>query len=181
MKGVEPFRWEVRSFYLTHIVYFHSKEPSFHSWYRPKIKIIQNPIIVNLIEVDKNLIDGIGIRRAISISNTKNKTAKIKNRNENGIRAELWGSNPHSKGVDFSKFVFIFLFNNNVAIIIAIGKTAAVHIAKVIDVIFPGDWGLCLWSKNSLLLQASRNRCWRWNLIFNVIKVIRSSGAASYG
>lgn len=139
MKGVEPFRWEVRSFYLTHIVYFHSKDPSFHSWYRPKIKIKQNPTIISLTEVDKNLIDGIGINKAISISNTKNRTAKIKNRKENGIRAELCGSNPHSNGVDFSKFTSIFLFKINVAIIMAEGKIAAIHIAKVIDIIFLGD------------------------------------------
>lgn len=139
MKGVEPFRWEVRSFYLTHIVYFHSKDPSFHSWYRPKIKIKQNPTIISLTEVDKNLIDGIGISKAISISNTKNRTAKIKNRKENGIRAELCGSNPHSNGVDFSKFTSIFLFKINVAIIMAEGKIAAIHIAKVIDIIFLGD------------------------------------------
>jgi len=147
---------KLEAYIWPHIVYFHSKEPSFHSWYKPKIKIIQNPMIISLTAVDRNLIDGIGINKAISISNTRNRTARIKNRKENGIRAELWGSKPHSNGVDFSKFTFIFLFNKNVAIIMAIGKIAAMHIAKVIDIIFPGDFGLCLWSKNSLLLQASR-------------------------
>jgi hypothetical protein len=46
---------------------------------------------------------GIGIRRTISISNTIKITASRKNRVENGIRAELIGSNPHSNGEVFSR------------------------------------------------------------------------------
>lgn len=41
---------------------------------------------------------GRGIRRTISISNTRNRTANRKNRSENGSRALFFGSNPHSKG-----------------------------------------------------------------------------------
>jgi hypothetical protein len=45
-------------------------------------------------EIDK----GIGINRTISMSNTKNSTARRKKRNEKGSRALFFGSNPHSKG-----------------------------------------------------------------------------------
>lgn len=43
-----------------------------------------------------------GKRRAISKSNMRNSMATKKNRNENGRRAELIGSNPHSYGDAFS-------------------------------------------------------------------------------
>jgi hypothetical protein len=46
---------------------------------------------------------GKGKINAISISKTKKITARRKNRRENGIRADLLGSNPHSKGEDFSR------------------------------------------------------------------------------
>lgn len=46
---------------------------------------------------------GKGKIRAISISKTRKITARRKNRSEKGIRAELFGSNPHSKGEDFSR------------------------------------------------------------------------------
>ena len=46
---------------------------------------------------------GIGINNTISISNTIKITANIKNRVENGMRAEFIGSNPHSNGDDFSR------------------------------------------------------------------------------
>lgn len=52
----------------------------------------------------KELINkGAGIRRTISISNTRKITARRKNRREKGIRAFALGSNPHSKGEDFSR------------------------------------------------------------------------------
>ena len=50
-----------------------------------------------------NNIEGIGIKRTISISNTIKIMANRKNRVENGIRAVLLGSNPHSNGEDFSR------------------------------------------------------------------------------
>ena len=48
-------------------------------------------------------ISGRGRIRAISMSKTRKMTASRKNRRENGIRAELLGSNPHSKGESFSR------------------------------------------------------------------------------
>lgn len=41
------------------------------------------------------------------MSNTMKITASKKNRNENGIRALWLGSNPHSKGDDFSRSKFV--------------------------------------------------------------------------
>ena len=49
----------------------------------------QNVIIVKAIGKDIDVDDGMGISSAISMSNTRNSTAKMKNRKENGIRAEL--------------------------------------------------------------------------------------------
>jgi len=46
---------------------------------------------------------GIGRRRTISISKTRKITARRKNRREKGIRAEFFGSNPHSNGDSFSR------------------------------------------------------------------------------
>lgn len=37
------------------------------------------------------------------MSNTRKITANKKNRRENGVRAEFFGSNPHSKGESFSR------------------------------------------------------------------------------
>lgn len=42
---------------------------------------------------------GTGRRRATSTSKMRKITAKRKNRSEKGVRAELFGSNPHSKAV----------------------------------------------------------------------------------
>ena len=54
--------------------------------------------------LDRTLIPrGRGSNRAISISKTKKITASKKNRREKGNRAELLGSNPHSKGDLFSR------------------------------------------------------------------------------
>ena len=46
---------------------------------------------------------GMGRRRTISISKTRKITARRKNRKENGIRAEFFGSKPHSNGESFSR------------------------------------------------------------------------------
>ena len=48
-------------------------------------------------------IRGNGRISAISMSNTRKITARRKNRRENGMRADLLGSNPHSNGEDFSR------------------------------------------------------------------------------
>lgn len=65
-------------------------------------------------EILKILIDEIfriiinGIRRVISTSKIKKITAIKKNCKENGRRADLFGSNPHSKGLFFSRSIKVF-------------------------------------------------------------------------
>lgn len=49
------------------------------------------------------LVIGIGISSTISISNTRKIIIRRKNRNENGVRALCFGSNPHSNGDFFSE------------------------------------------------------------------------------
>jgi len=125
---------------------------------------------------------GTGISRAISISNTRNSTARMKNRKENGIRAELWGSNPHSNGVAFSKLIALFLFSTRVAMIIKIGKIAAVIMAMVRIIIFLGieipvnevKIHCCCKLPEMISIDVGGEAH-----MFNVIKVIRSSGATS--
>lgn len=71
----------------------------------PSIRI--NRKIVAVIRLDLRLFIisemGRGINKTISISNTMKMIARRKNRMENGIRAVLLGSNPHSNGEDFSR------------------------------------------------------------------------------
>lgn len=90
----------------------HSRDPSFHSWRSPKIKIrIKNNLLTNA--VVKNpvvIIKGRGNKRIISMSNTKKITAVKKNRKEKGSRAFFTGSNPHSYGESFSRDILIRKF-----------------------------------------------------------------------
>lgn len=67
-----------------------------------------------------------GINRVISTSKIKKITAIKKNCNENGIRAEDLGSNPHSNGDLFSRSENVF-FEIKLAIIIT-----AIEIIKII-------------------------------------------------
>ena len=96
----------------------------------PTIKIIIKRDIVTAKEVEGvNLkIKGEGINRTISMSKTKKITAKRKNRVEKGKRALFFGSNPHSKGVLFSRSLNLRLLNKyarvrtSLAIVTAIKK-----------------------------------------------------------
>ena len=83
------------------------KEPSFHSWRRPKIKIIKN---INELRrrgdrTKEDMRIGAGISKTISTSKTRKITANKKKRVENGIRALFFGSNPHSNGDAFSRSI----------------------------------------------------------------------------
>ena len=80
---------KLEAFICACVAYFHSKDPSFHSWYSPINKIKQKIITASFVEDEMCSKEGIGIKSAISMSNTKNSTAKMKNRNENGMRALL--------------------------------------------------------------------------------------------
>lgn len=71
---------------------------------------------------------GIGISKTISMSNTIKIIASRKNRMENGMRALWLGSNPHSNGDDFSRFVV-----DRMAVIQAIINTINGRIIAVID------------------------------------------------
>ena len=62
----------------------------------------------------------IGIKRTISISKTKKITASKKNRVEKGNRAVFMGSNPHSKGDDLFRSIYLRADNSR-----AIEMTAA--------------------------------------------------------
>lgn len=71
----------------------------------------------------------IGRMITISISNTKNRTAIKKNCDENGIRGDLLGSNPHSNGDIFSRSinVFFLIIEHNVIIMIDINITIIIE------------------------------------------------------
>ena len=75
---------------------------------------------------------GAGIRSTISISNTKKITAKRKNRVENGIRAFLLGSNPHSNGEDFSRSFILRALRMNAAVRTTGGMMIAIRKEKVV-------------------------------------------------
>lgn len=81
------------------------KAPWFHSWNRPKIRIIIKKEVRN--NQDKEYlvwkITGIGIIRVISTSKIKKIIAIKKNCMENGAREKNWGLNPHSNGDNFSR------------------------------------------------------------------------------
>lgn len=81
--------------------------------------------IIFLLKIER----GSGRRRAISISNTRKITARRKNRIEKGRRALFLGSNPHSKGEDFSRSI-----NEREEINIVILKMAkGIIILKIIE------------------------------------------------
>jgi len=69
------------------------------------------------------IITGIGKIRVISISKIKKIRATRKNRNENGIRDFLLGSNPHSKADGFSRCWISFLVSKEFKVIRIIGST----------------------------------------------------------
>lgn len=60
---------------------------------------------------------GIGSIITISISKTKKIIAILKNCKENGVRAIVLGSNPHSKGEVFSLSIHLFLEKKRKALI----------------------------------------------------------------
>lgn len=90
----------------------HLNTPWFHSYVNPVNKINRNlpPAVkstTGLITANFILITS-GNNKTISTSKTKNNTAIKKNRDENGSRETPKGSNPHSNGVSFSRFLIVF-------------------------------------------------------------------------
>lgn len=79
----------------------------------------------------------IGKIRTISISKIKKRIVKRKNRSENGMRADFLGSNPHSKGDDFSRscIVFILIKEDKIKIAAAISmEIEKKEVVKIIDI-----------------------------------------------
>lgn len=75
---------------------------------------------IHVIIFEKLIIITIGKIKAISTSKIKKIIAIKKNRNENGKRDDLFGSNPHSKGDLFSRSLIDFFDKkeaNNITII----------------------------------------------------------------
>lgn len=68
---------------------------------------------------------GIGIIKTISTSKTKNITARRKKRREKGSRADLLGSNPHSKGEHFSRSLCLRADRDQANIVIMLASAAA--------------------------------------------------------
>lgn len=100
-------------------------------------------------------IKGAGIKRTISISNTRKITAKRKNRVENGRRALSFGSNPHSKGVLFSRSLNLRTLNVYAKARIKMEiVTAMIEVIRGVS-IQAGQEVVCYWIKKPRLLQAS--------------------------
>lgn len=77
---------------------------------------------------------GMGSSRAISMSKTKKIRAKRKKRKENGARARLFGSKPHSNGEHLSRLGRVRLDKNKEATRVRILKTLAkikVHVRVI--------------------------------------------------
>lgn len=82
---------------------------------------------------------GVGRRMTISISKIRNRTARRKNRNENGIRAFEDGEKPHSNGLEVSRFnhgVMVFVPIDDKANLISIGNKVASKMLMVIVIIY---------------------------------------------
>lgn len=96
--------------------------------------------IIHDLMFDEEIIIGIGNSSAISTSKIMKITAIRKNRDENGRRAEFFGSNPHSNGDLFSRsslsFFEINVANNIMADDNRIVITAAVTIIIIIYLVF---------------------------------------------
>jgi len=83
------------------------------------------------------IVIGIGNSSAISTSKIMKITAIKKNRDENGSRAEFFGSNPHSNGDLFSRSSFIFFEISVVKTIIAAdNRIARVAVVVIINIIY---------------------------------------------
>lgn len=119
---------------------FQSMDFSLYSKYKLKIKIIINSKEVNSIERVKFILKKIkGRRRVISISKIKKISLIKKNWILKGMRFKDNGSNPHSKGEDFSRswnvFFEIIKFNriNKSGIMILSIKSIGIKIIYIND------------------------------------------------
>lgn len=81
-------------------------------------------LIIDLLRL-KSIAMGIGIKSTISTSKTRKITASRKNRRENGIRADDFGSKPHSNGAAFSRSIFFLVERIIITTVTTIGKITA--------------------------------------------------------
>lgn len=88
---------------------------------------VMNHVVMFLVFIVKI----IGKIITISISKIKNNTAIKKNCDENGIRDELLGSNPHSNGDIFSRLISVFFLIMEHAIIKIIEMDNAIIIENI--------------------------------------------------
>ena len=99
-----------------------------------------------MIKFDNFKVIIIGKINAISTSKIKKIMAIRKNRIENGIRDELRGSNPHSKGEDFSRSVVVFFDNKEAKIITIVAIIITIDLIIITEKIIytknfsPRDW-----------------------------------------
>jgi hypothetical protein len=91
-------------------------------------------MIIHDLILDVNIVIGMSSNSAISTSKIMKITVIKKNRDENGSRAEFFGSNPHSNGDLFSRSSLIF-FDINVASIIMIDDNTMVIVAAIVIII----------------------------------------------
>jgi len=91
-------------------------------------------MIIHDLMLDVSIVMGMGSSSAISTSKIMKITAIRKNRDENGSRAEFFGSNPHSNGDLFSRSSLIF-FEISVASIMMIDDRMMVIVAAVMIII----------------------------------------------
>ena len=85
-------------------------------------------MIDHLLIFDREILGTKGSKSVISTSKIKKITAIKKNRRENGIRADPFGSKPHSKGEFFSRSLIVF-FDSIDEIIIS--KVAIIKITEM--------------------------------------------------
>src|SRR5215475_9648828 len=103
------------------------------------IRISRNTDLISIHDLmfEVIIVIGIGSNSAISTSKIMKITAIRKNRDENGNRAEFFGSNPHSNGDLFSRSSFIFFEINVVRIIIAADNNmASIAVVVIISIIY---------------------------------------------
>lgn len=81
------------------------------------------------------MVIGIGSSSAISTSKIMKITAIRKNRDENGSRAEFFGSNPHSNGDLFSRSSLFFLEIRVVRNITAVDSAIVIVVAVMVIII----------------------------------------------
>lgn len=94
-------------------------------------------MIIHDLMFDVIMVIGIGNSSAISTSKIMKITAIRKNRDENGSRAEFFGSNPHSNGDLFSRSSLIFFEIKVVNTMMAAdNKMVTVAVVIVISIIY---------------------------------------------